>query len=122
MKRVFVSHPFRSDPEGNMKKIRLIEKRLAALGIAYFSPLSNYQTLDDVDAKQRDFALKCCAEWIPQNDELWLFDEWENSEGCQDEHLTALLELVTIRIVIGWTEDELPIFAGESPKWLRREI
>ncbi|MHB1651639.1 MAG: DUF7768 domain-containing protein [Desulfitobacteriaceae bacterium] len=119
MKRIFISHPFRSDPEGNMQKIRLIEKRLATLEIAYFSPLSNYQALKDEDAKQREFGLRCCAEWIPYNDELWLFDEWEKSEGCQAEHAVALQELRTIRVVKGWDANHRPIFERASPGWLK---
>ena len=122
MKRVFISHSFRSDPEGNMKKIRLIEKWLAALGIAYFSPLSNYQALEDTDAKQREFGLRCCQEWIPYCDELWLFGDWLNSEGCQRELNAALLELIPVYIVIEWADDGWPIFKnGNGPKWLRRE-
>jgi len=118
MKRIFISHPFRNDPEGNIKKIRLIEKRLAALGIAYFSPLSNYQALEDTDAKQREFGLRCCEEWIPYCDEIWFFDDWEQSEGCQREYLTALTELIPIYVVAGW-KGYSPGFKGAWPEWLK---
>ena len=126
MKKVFISHPFRNDPEGNMQKIRLIEKRLAALGIAYFSPLSNYRALEDTDANQRAFGLRCCKEWIPYCDELWLFGEWWKSEGCQRELATAILLFddlhpMPIRAVIGW-KDDFPLFVPwGQPEWLLRQ-
>ncbi len=120
MKRVFLSHKFRDNPEQNFAEILEIGRKLAKLNIAYFSPITNYCALDDTDGAQREFGLKCCEEWIPYCDELWLFGDWEKSEGCQREHLTALLELIPVYIVIGWAEDELPIFAGEMPEWIRR--
>ena len=49
-------------------------------------------------------------------DELWLFGEWEKSEGCLMERNVALAEFVAIRVVRGWIGDR-PIF-DDAPKWL----
>lgn len=121
MKKVFVSHAFRNNPEQNFAEIIEIGRRLAKLNIAYFSPITNYCALDDADGAQREFGLKCCEEWMPYCDELWLFGEWEKSEGCQREHLTALLELIPIYVVVGWDDEGYPVFEGGiGPEWLRR--
>lgn len=118
MKRVFISHPYQSDPWNNQHEIYKIGKRLAALNIAYFSPIMNYAVHGHEESEEREFGLRCCDEWISQCDELWLFGKWEISEGCQREVARAIIESITIRIISTW-ENELPVFDGPVPDWLK---
>lgn len=118
MKRIFISHPFRNDPAGNAQKISTICERLAKLDIAYFSPIDNYQALDDLDAKQREYALRCCKEWIKHCDEVWFFGDWQPSQGCQMEFQAAKWGIKTVRFITGWDGDA-PVFQGERPRWLK---
>lgn len=119
MKRVFISHPFRNNPSQNFAEILEIGKRLAKLGIAYFSPITNYCALDDTDGAQREFGLKCCEEWIGHCDCIFLCgDNWMQSAGCQKEISIAKLEPIPIYKVIGWKND-FPVFDGPKPDWLK---
>ena len=69
----------------------------------------------------REFGLKCCEEYIQYMDELWLFGDWQKSEGCIRERNAALLELIPIYIITDWDESDFPIFKdGNGPEWLRR--
>lgn len=86
MKKVFVSHPFRNNPTENMKAIAEICRNLAEKGeVMPISPVHAFAFLDDTNPDHRELALGYCAELIAVCDKLWLYGDWENSEGCQME-------------------------------------
>ncbi len=85
MKKVFISHPFRDDPEGNMLKVSrickaIVEKHPDVLPI---SPLHSLSFLNDEES--REYSLMWCREILKMCDEVWVFGEWEKSEGCRKE-------------------------------------
>ncbi len=85
MKKVFISHPFRGDPEGNMAKVSHICK-LIALSCPEVIPISPLHSLSFLnDEESREYSLAWCREVIGMCDEVWVYGDWEKSEGCQLE-------------------------------------
>ena len=85
MKRVFISHPFVSDPEGNRKKVDSICRDLARKGVLPISPLHLFSFMDN--DLQREEILQVCFRLIDSCDEVWVYGE---SEGCRKEMEYAL--------------------------------
>jgi len=85
MKRVFISHPFTSDPEGNRVRVDIICHDLVKQGILPISPLHLFSFMED--DLQREEILKVCFRLIDICDEVWIYG---NSEGCKKEMDYAL--------------------------------
>ena len=85
MKRVFISHPFASDPEGNRKKVDSICRDLARKCLLPISPLHLFSFMDN--DLQRGEILRVCFKLIDICDEVWVYG---NSEGCREEKAYAL--------------------------------
>ncbi len=85
MKKVFISHPFRDDPEGNMRKVSRICKTIVEEhpDILPISPLHSLSFLNDEEG--REYSLVWCHEVLKMCDEVWVYGDWEKSEGCQLE-------------------------------------
>jgi hypothetical protein len=109
LKAIFVSHPF-GGKESNLKAISDICRRLVNFGVLPISPVHMFGFMHDNIPAERKRAMEFCEDIIQYVDELWLFGEWEKSEGCQNEHLAVLLEMIPVRVVIGWDGEE-PVFA-----------
>lgn len=81
MKRVFVSHPYKNDPEGNKKRADAICKELAEKkDILPISPLHLFSFM--VDDEKREEILQVCFRLIDICDEVWIYGD---SEGCRKE-------------------------------------
>ncbi len=85
MKRVFISHPFASDPEGNRKKVDSICRDLAGKGVLPISPLHLFGFMDN--DLQREGIMRVCFRLIDICDEVWIYGD---SEGCEKERDYAL--------------------------------
>ena len=115
-KKVYISHPLRGDmdlskpnlkiPYDNMQKVDNICRRIADEhpDLLLLSPIHAFAFLnvfaDDEKALEMDRVLLELA------DELWVFGEWQTSEGCQMEIKWAR-ELV-IPIIYETGESECP--------------
>jgi hypothetical protein len=80
MKRVFISHPFTSDPEGNRVRVDIICRDLVKQGILPISPLHLFSFMED--DLQREEMLQVCFRLIDICDEVWVYGD---SEGCRRE-------------------------------------
>lgn len=80
MKRVFISHPFASDPEANREKVDVICRGLVSQEILPISPLHLFGFMENDD--RREDILKACFRLIDICDEVWLYGD---SEGCRRE-------------------------------------
>lgn len=93
MKKVYIAHPLRGDVENNIKKVTEICQSLT--NVIPLSPLHNFGYLtpdsDNYHAMQLCFGLLSCA------DELWVFGNWWNSEGCKAEICFAGCRNIPIR-------------------------
>ncbi len=85
MKRVFISHPFTSDPEGNRVRVDIICHDLVKQGILPISPLHLFSFMQD--DLQREEILQVCFRLIDICDEVWIYGD---SEGCRKERGYAL--------------------------------
>ena len=77
---MFVSHPFKGDEEMNLARVGKICRQLVNQGIMPISPLHSLRFLSDDE--HREYALKWCKEMIKMCDEVWVYGDWERSEGC----------------------------------------
>ena len=80
MKRVFISHPFSSDPEGNRVRVDIICHDLVKQGILPISPLHLFSFMENDD--NREEILQVCYRLIDICDEVWIYGD---SEGCRME-------------------------------------
>ena len=80
MKRVFISHPFTSDPEGNRVRVDIICRDLVKQGILPISPLHLFSFMENDD--NREEILQVCFRLIDICDEVWIYGD---SEGCKRE-------------------------------------
>jgi hypothetical protein len=85
VKRVFISHPFSSDPEGNRVRVDIICHDLVKQGILPISPLHLFSFMED--DLQREEILQVCFRLIDICDEVWVYGD---SEGCRKERAYAL--------------------------------
>jgi hypothetical protein len=85
VKRVFVSHPFSSDPEGNRVRVDIICHDLVKQGILPISPLHLFSFMENDD--NREEILQVCFRLIDICDEVWIYGD---SEGCEKERDYAL--------------------------------
>lgn len=83
-KIIFLSHPYRDDPEGNLARCTELCRRLAKAypDVVIFSPLHAFGWLGE---DQRDRIMDYCRRAIDVADEVWLAPGWESSEGCRQE-------------------------------------
>ena len=88
MKRVYIAHPFQGKEENKVKIVEMC-KAVANMGYLPVSPVHAFSFLDDNKPAERKLALKLCQELVKVCDQLWVFGEWENSEGCKMEVQTA---------------------------------
>ena len=72
MKRVFVSHPYAADPEGNFQKADKICKNLLEHGVFPISPLHSFSFTDDSYRMQ---IMDACRRMIEFVDEVWVFGD-----------------------------------------------
>jgi hypothetical protein len=85
VKRVFISHPFSSDPEGNRVRVDIICHDLVKQGILPISPLHLFSFMEN--DLQREEILQVCFRLIDICDEVWVYGD---SEGCRKEREYAL--------------------------------
>jgi hypothetical protein len=86
MKWVFISHPYKDDPEGNKKRVDTICRELAEKDdILPISPLHLFSCMKD--DSNREEILQVCFRLIDICDEVWIYGD---SEGCRKEREYAL--------------------------------
>jgi hypothetical protein len=72
MKRVYICHPFSADPEGNVRAIREVCRRVVGIGHNPVPPqLYLPQFMDDATERERAMAL--CLDLVGACDEVWIF-------------------------------------------------
>jgi len=86
MKRVFISHPYKDDPERNKKRVDNICRELAEKGdILPISPLHLFSFMEDDDSREE--ILQVCFRLIDICDEVWVYGD---SDGCRKERDYAI--------------------------------
>lgn len=120
MKKIYVAHPFAGKRQ-NMQAITHICRNLVNLGVLPISPCHAFSFMNDKVTEDRKRALEFCEEMVELADEIWMFGEWKNSEGCILERNVALMEMIPIYEVVGW-KDDMPVFEGEGPKWFNEKM
>lgn len=71
MKKVYISHPYASDPAGNTAKVDLICRDLVASGkVLPISPIHLFSFTDD---SNRRGILEVCMALVLLADELWVY-------------------------------------------------
>jgi len=79
-KRVFVSHPFTGDSEGDRIKVDKICKQLEADGFFPISPLHAFSY--KVDDSDRELVMESCFRMIDFCDAVFIYGD---SKGCKRE-------------------------------------
>ena len=87
MKRVFISHPYKSNPEKNMKKVDEICKKVIDEGddVLPISPLHLFSFFE-VEEAYREEIMDTCYDMIKDCDEVWVYG---TSDGCVKEIMYA---------------------------------
>lgn len=93
LKKVYVCHPFRGGrpyteekAAKNMAAVsricRLIAERDRCVP---FSPIHAFSFYHALDAEATERVMRMCMELLETCDEMWVFGDWRNSEGCLKE-------------------------------------
>lgn len=86
MKAVYIAHPLRGrgarDEEMNRASVTRICAEISAMcpNVLVFSPLHNYSYISGRD--DQFWVLHQCRHWLMKCDELWVYGDWESSDGC----------------------------------------
>jgi hypothetical protein len=88
MRTVYVAHPFRGDEVRNAGKVAEICRRLHTEypDTLFVSPIHAFSWFRD----DHEGALQHCLWMLAKCDELWVFGEWWNSDGCKREINAAI--------------------------------
>lgn len=89
LKRVFVSHPFASDPYTNRIKVVKILKELNEKhpDVIFLSPLHLFSYMEGETPEQREEVMDICFNMILISDEVWSYGD---SAGCSLEKKFAI--------------------------------
>ena len=95
--RVYVSHPLRGNVEANRRRVDEICRRISEEhpDVTILSPIHNFGYVSP--AGPQEWVLSQCRGLLHAADELWLFGEWERSEGCLMELACALEMGIPVR-------------------------
>ena len=83
MKKVFISHPFKEDPEKNRARVDKICKSIK--DHLPISPLHLFAFMESDG--ERDTIMEVCFRLIDISDEVWIYGD---SEGCRIEKEHAM--------------------------------
>ena len=78
--RVFLSHPYASNPKLNKEKVEKIAKYMVRKGITPLSPLHLFSFYEG--DSNREEIMKICKYLIDIADEVWIYGD---SKGCLEE-------------------------------------
>jgi hypothetical protein len=101
-KKIYVSHPYRGktgtiqEVKKNVNEITEIcrELLLNRNDIIIISPVHMYSFMTYSD--DQELVLEKCSELLLMCDEIWLYGEWKNSEGCvYEEQLAKKHDIIT---------------------------
>jgi hypothetical protein len=100
-KLVYVAHPLRGDVPGNMERIEEIMRELSEehLDCNFFSPLHGFSF--HTPAEDQALVMERCLDMLDRCDELWVFGDWSDSEGCRREIRHAACRGMTILFSAG---------------------
>lgn len=89
-KIVYVAHPLAGDTKSNAEKVEKICRIISSTWrhIVPVSPILTFNFLEEPE--NRELALKYCLKLLDRCDELWLYGDWQKSEGCLLEKEHAL--------------------------------
>ena len=85
MKRIYVSHPYASDPVGNKAKVEQICQDILSSGEGL--PISPIHLFSFTDDTHREEILKACLQLIEMTDEVWCYG---TSAGVELERAKAI--------------------------------
>ncbi|SHF30829.1 protein of unknown function [Thermoanaerobacter uzonensis DSM 18761] len=91
-KFVYICHPYSANPAANRVKFDKIFRfiRNNFKEVVPFSPVHAFSEFyDDRKEEDRKEVLKLCTDVLKKCDEVWVFGNWESSEGCRLEVKTA---------------------------------
>lgn len=87
MRRIFISHPFCDDPEGNMQKADQVCQEVISEGAGLpISPLHLFSAPGFDDTLHREGIMTFCMRMIDACDEVWVYGR---SRGCDAEERYA---------------------------------
>ncbi|CVK18477.1 DUF4406 domain-containing protein [Sporomusa sphaeroides] len=98
MKTVYIAHPLRGDIDNNLTRVNKICQQLLAAG--EIVPLSPLHAFDFVDPRgPQELVLKYCLVLLARSDELHVYGDWRQSEGCQMEIQFARENNIPVRFM-----------------------
>lgn len=91
-RKIYIAHPFRDDPKGNMEKVAEICRDVKSdYGVTPISPIHAFSFLDPHFDNMDD-----CLELLSMCDQLWLYGDWKNSRGCSAEFKYAMTHGIAV--------------------------
>ncbi|HWR07775.1 DUF4406 domain-containing protein [Sporomusa sp.] len=101
MKPVYIAHPLRGNIDKNIKSITEICKQIHEQGeIVPLSPIHAFGFVSPIG--DQTLVMKYCLMLLSKAEELWVYGDWQQSEGCCIEVGYARSTGIPIRFMAGW--------------------
>lgn len=100
MKKVYIAHPLRGDVESNIRRISRLCRNIVDTdsSILPLSPVLAFSFFEP--DKEPEKAMEYCLELLRASDELWVYGDWKNSEGCLAEVEVAKCKNIPVKYKI----------------------
>ena len=91
MRKIYIAHPLRgewldiAEVERNLSRVTEICRRVAEEhpDVLILSPIHAFGFVSPLEPQ--DWVMRQCLALLDAADELWVFGDWERSEGCRME-------------------------------------
>ncbi|SMC64003.1 DUF4406 domain-containing protein [Sporomusa malonica] len=81
MKPVYIAHPLRGNVDKNIESITAICEEIHEQGeVIPFSPIHAFGFVNPVG--DQTLVMKYCLMLLLKAEELWVYGDWQQSEGC----------------------------------------
>lgn len=99
LRKVYIVHPLRGDIANNETKIAEVCRKIADThnGVVPLSPVLAFDFFNPETEPVK--AMQFCLELLACSDEIWVYNEWWKSEGCQAEICFAGCRGIPIRFM-----------------------
>jgi hypothetical protein len=96
VKVVYIAHPLRGNVKENVEQVTAICKAIAEEGkVIPFSPIHAFGFMSAEGDQTK--VMRYCLSMLGKVNELWVFGNWSESEGCKIEIAYARIFKIPIR-------------------------
>jgi hypothetical protein len=97
MKLTYIAHPLRGDIQNNIDRVTEICQALSGYDIVPLSPIHAFGFIDPTGPQEK--VLEYCRRLLATADQMWVYGDWRESEGCMMEIAYARQNNIPVRFM-----------------------